>query len=53
MSITDICLESGFQSQRTFNRVFQERYKKTPRQYKNEFKTKEVIFQLEEESEEK
>lgn len=36
-SITDICLESGFQSQRTFNRAFQEKYKKTPREYKNEF----------------
>lgn len=38
MSITDICLEVGFQSQRTFNRVFQERFRKTPREYKNEFK---------------
>ena len=26
-SITNICLDSGFESQRTFNRVFKERYK--------------------------
>lgn len=36
MSITDVCLEAGFQSQRTFNRAFQERFRKTPREYKNE-----------------
>ena len=47
--ITDICLEAGFQSQRTFNRVFQKKLKKTPREYKNELKTKEVIFQPDEE----
>ena len=34
-SITTICLESGFESQRTFNRVFKERYKMTPREYRN------------------
>lgn len=34
-SITAICLESGFESQRTFNRVFKERYKMTPREYRN------------------
>lgn len=33
-SITDICLEAGFQSQRTFNRAFQERYKMSPREYR-------------------
>lgn len=38
MSITDICLESGFQSQRTFNRVFHEKFKKTPREYKITYK---------------
>lgn len=48
MPITDICLEAGFQSQRTFNRVFQEKFRKTPREYKNEFKTKKVIFHMEE-----
>lgn len=29
-SITNICLDCGFESQRTFNRVFKERYKMTP-----------------------
>ena len=34
-SITNICLDAGFESQRTFNRVFKERYKMTPREYRN------------------
>ena len=34
-SITNICLDCGFESQRTFNRVFKERYKMTPREYRN------------------
>lgn len=34
-SITDICLDCGFESQRTFNRVFKEEYKITPREYRN------------------
>lgn len=33
-SITEICYESGFESQRTFNRVFRERYHMTPSQYR-------------------
>ncbi|MBQ8518678.1 MAG: helix-turn-helix domain-containing protein [Agathobacter sp.] len=33
--ITNICFECGFESQRTFNRVFKERYKMTPREYRN------------------
>lgn len=33
-SITNICYESGFESQRTFNRVFKERYRVTPREYR-------------------
>lgn len=40
-SITTICLDAGFESQRTFNRVFKERYKMTPREYRmrlHEFK---------------
>jgi AraC-like DNA-binding protein len=32
--ITDIYLDSGFQSQATFNRVFQARYHLTPREYR-------------------
>ncbi len=34
-SITDISMDAGFESQRTFNRVFRERYKMTPREYRN------------------
>ena len=34
-SITNLCLEYGFESQRTFNRVFKEQYKMTPREYRN------------------
>lgn len=33
--ITQICMNSGFESQRTFNRVFQSRYKMSPREYRN------------------
>ena len=33
-TITTICFESGFESQRTFNRVFKERYRVTPREYR-------------------
>ncbi|MBR2046523.1 MAG: AraC family transcriptional regulator [Agathobacter sp.] len=32
--ITTICYDSGFDSQRTFNRVFKERYRVTPRKYR-------------------
>ena len=32
--ITTICFDSGFESQRTFNRVFKERYRITPREYR-------------------
>lgn len=34
-SITNICYDCGFESQRTFNRVFKERYRVTPREYRN------------------
>lgn len=34
-SITNIALDCGFESQRTFNRVFRERYKMTPREFRN------------------
>ncbi len=33
-SITNICLDCGFESQRTFNRVFKTRYKMSPREYR-------------------
>lgn len=45
MAITDIYLEAGFQSQRTFNRAFQEKYKMSPKEYKSNFKEKQVIYQ--------
>ncbi len=34
-TITNIWLDCGFESQRTFNRVFKERYKMTPREYRS------------------
>jgi len=34
MRITDIYLEAGFESQRTFNRAFQLRYNQTPSEYR-------------------
>lgn len=34
MRITDIYLEAGFESQRTFNRTFQQRYNRTPSEYR-------------------
>ena len=34
MSITDIYLEAGFESQRTFNRAFRQRYGTTPSEYR-------------------
>lgn len=37
-TITTISLESGFESQRTFNRVFKERYKMTPREYREQIR---------------
>lgn len=37
-TVLDICLDSGFGSQRTFNRVFKERYKVTPSQYRKDKK---------------
>lgn len=38
--ITEICLDAGFQSQRTFNRVFRELYKTSPREYRNAHREK-------------
>lgn len=35
-SIINIGLDAGFESQRTFNRVFKERFKMTPREYRNQ-----------------
>lgn len=35
-TILDICIRAGFDSQRTFNRVFQERYHMSPRAYRKQ-----------------
>lgn len=42
-SITDISLEAGFQSQRTFNRAFQDVYRMTPREYRSRYKERYLI----------
>lgn len=34
-AVTDICMDSGFESQRTFNRAFRQRYRMTPRDYRS------------------
>lgn len=52
-SITDISMDAGFESQRTFNRVFRERCKMTPREYRNLYREKfvlqnEIIYDLSE-----
>lgn len=41
--ITDVCLDAGFQSQRTFNRVFQDVFRMTPREYRNRYKERYLI----------
>ena len=41
-SITDICLDAGFESQRTFNRVFRERYKVTSREHRNLYREQHI-----------
>ena len=43
-SITNICYECGFESQRTFNRVFRERYRVTPREYRTKRHLKDVCL---------
>lgn len=35
LSITEICMNSGFDSQRTFNRVFKEQLRLSPREYRS------------------
>jgi AraC-like DNA-binding protein len=44
MSITEVCLDCGFDSQRTFNRAFKEEYKITPREYRNRIKIKQIML---------
>ena len=38
-SITDVYENAGFESQRTFNRVFLEKYRMSPREYRNAYKS--------------
>ena len=38
-TITDICMNAGFESQRTFNRVFSNEFHMTPRAYRKEYIT--------------
>ena len=47
-SITDVCLDAGVENQRTFNRVSRERYKVTPREYRNLYR-KQYISQTHDE----
>lgn len=35
-TITDVYMNAGFESQRTFNRVFSERFRMSPREYRHE-----------------
>jgi len=49
-AITDISLDSGFESQRTFNRAFRQRYRMTPREYRKACKDLLSHSQLPEES---
>ncbi len=37
-SITNIAMNAGFESQRTFNRAFRERFRKSPRDYRKDIK---------------
>ena len=39
-SITDICMDSGFESQRTFNRVFKERHHLSPSEFRKKLQNK-------------
>jgi len=41
-TILDICIHAGFESQRTFNRVFQERYHMSPRGYRSDHSAERV-----------
>lgn len=41
-SITEIAYECGFESQRTFNRVFKELYKMTPKEYRNKMRLQNI-----------
>ncbi|HHX59221.1 MAG TPA: AraC family transcriptional regulator [Epulopiscium sp.] len=43
-TITQICNDSGFNSQRTFNRVFQETFQVTPREYR--YRDKEKLYNI-------
>ena len=52
-TITNICFECGFESQRTFNRVFKERYKISPSDYRNTFVNRAFLMKKREEKPER
>ncbi len=37
-SVTEVCIDSGFESQRTFNRVFKDRMHMSPREYRTKMR---------------
>lgn len=45
-SITEAYENAGFESQRTFNRVFQERFHMSPREYRRQFTSSETVETL-------
>ena len=44
MSITDACMNAGFESQRTFNRVFQDKMHMSPRVYRHQLTANDIII---------
>lgn len=45
-SIIEICLDSGFESQRTFNRAFKERYRMSPSEYRKKWREHSGVISL-------
>lgn len=50
-TITDVYMNAGFESQRTFNRVFLEKFRMSPRDYRNENRASVINSKKAEESE--
>ncbi len=46
-NITEICMDAGFESQRTFNRVFHDRFKMTPREYRKFYRQQYLVEETE------
>lgn len=45
-SIIEICLDSGFESQRTFNRAFKEHYRMSPSEYRKKWREHSGVISL-------